>query len=68
VGFINPVTDEQRRQTAHAMLALRVAPLFALGCVAALGQDLRGSNRIARSLLNSKIGGDAGHASISTGS
>ena len=67
-GSINPMTDEQRRQTAQATFALRVAPLFGLGGVAALGQDRGGSSRFARSLPKPKIDSNAGHASISTGS
>jgi hypothetical protein len=67
-GSINPATDEQLRQTAPATLALRVAPLFGLGGVGALGQGRRGSSRFARSLPKPKIGCNAGHDSISTGS
>ena len=67
-GSINPVTDEQLRQTATATLALRVAPLFGLRGVAALGQDRSGSSRFARSLPKPKIVCNAGHASISTDS
>jgi hypothetical protein len=68
VGSTNPATDEQPRQTAQATLALRVAPLFGLGGVAALGPDRRGSSRFAHSLPKPKIDCNAGHASISTGS
>src|SRR5450755_3217739 len=53
-GSINPVTDEQCRQTSPSTLARRVAPLFGLGGVAALGQDRRGSSRFARSLPKPK--------------
>src|SRR5450432_3566099 len=53
-GSINPATDEQRRQTTQATLALRVAPLFRLGGVAALGQDRIGSSRFARSVTKPK--------------
>ena len=67
-GSIEPATDEQRRQTAQATLALRVAPLFGLGGVATLGQDRRGSSHFARSLPKLKIDSNTGHASISTGS
>ena len=67
-GLIDPATDEQLRQTAQATLALRVAPLFGLGGVAALGQDRSGSSRFARSLPKPKIDCNAGHVSVSTGS
>ena len=67
-GPIDPVTDEQPRQTAQATPALRVGALFGLGGVAALGQDHRGSSRFAHSLPKAKIDSNAGHASISTGS
>ena len=67
-GCINPVTDEQLRQTTPTTLARRVAPLFGMGSVAALGQDLNGSSRFARSLPKPKIDNNAGYASITTGS
>jgi hypothetical protein len=65
---VDPATNEQRRQMAQAALALRVAPLFGLGGVAALGQGCRGSSRFARSVPAARIVCTAGRASISTGS
>ena len=67
-GSHEPVTDEQHRQMAQFPLALRVAPLFGLGSVAALGQDRLGSSRFARSVPKPRIDCHAGHASSSTGS
>ena len=68
-GSINPATDpaERDRQTAQATFALRVALLFGLGGVAALGQDRLGSSRFARSLPKPKFVCNAGHVSSATG-
>ncbi len=63
-GSHESVTAEQHWQTAPFTLAHGVALLFALGSVAALGQDRRGSSRFARSLPKPKIVCHAGHASI----
>ena len=62
-----PVTNEQLRQTAQSTFARRVTPLFGLDCVAALGQDRKGSNHFAQSLPKPKSDCSAGHPSISTG-
>ena len=61
------VRSEQRRQTAQSALALRVASLFCLSCVARRLQTAAGM-RPPRALERQKIESNATWLSISTGS
>jgi len=62
-----PVTSEQRRQTAHRVLALRVASLFRLSGVARRLQTAAGM-RPPCALERQKIDSNAAWLGFSTGS
>ena len=55
---LRSVTSEQRRQTPHSSLALRVASLFGLSCVARQSQTAAGM-LLPRALLRPKINSNA---------
>ena len=63
------VTDEQRRQTAQSVLALRVASFFRFSCVARRLSRHRGTGiRPPRALERRKMDSNAAKLSTSSGS